>query len=303
MSESFGECLGRGTLLLDGGLGSALIDRGLTGGASGEAWNVEKPEIVREVHAAYVAAGSGLIHANTFGANEFALARHGLQDQMQAINCAGARLAQEAVDEAATPCYVAGDMGPSGRFLPPVGDATEAALEAAFGAQAAVLHEAGVHVLSIETMPDVREALCALRGALRATPLPVMACLTYEKKKRGFFTIMGDRPDQACLILADAGATAVGANCSIGSPAMRELAAVLVEASPVPVIAQPNAGLPELQGTRTVYGQEPEDFARDMAAVAGLGVCAVGGCCGTDARFIAALEAELSAGAGSLRVG
>jgi 5-methyltetrahydrofolate--homocysteine methyltransferase len=280
-------------MLFDGGMGSALIERGLMGGAAGEIWNLERPDAVRSVHTAYYGAGSDIVHTNTFGANPLALERHGLSQQMADINRAGARLAKEAARDLSGDRFVAGDIGPSGRFLPPVGEVTETELERAFAAQAAVLDEAGVDVISIETMPDVREAICAVRGALRATSLPVTACLTYEKKKRGFFTIMGDRPAESCQALAGAGASAVGANCSIASPDMLELATILVGASPVPVIAQPNAGAPELIGTRTTYRQEPDDFARDMAAVVALGAAAVGGCCGTDPSFIRALRAQL----------
>jgi 5-methyltetrahydrofolate--homocysteine methyltransferase len=289
LSGSFVERLARGTVLLDGGLGSALVELGLTGGAAAEIWNLERPDAVRSVHAAYYGAGSDVVHTNTFGANRLALERHGLSQRMADINRAGARLAKEAARDLTDGRFVAGDIGPSGRFLPPVGEVTEAELESAFAEQAAVLFEAGVDVIAIETMPDVREAMCAVRGALQTTSLPVMACLTYERKKRGFFTIMGDRPAESCRELAEAGASAVGANCSIESPDMLELAAILLEASPVPVITQPNAGVPELNGTRTTYRQRPEDFARDMAAVATLGASAVGGCCGTDPSFIRAL--------------
>jgi len=183
--------LGRGTVLLDGGMGSALITRGLDSGEGLERWNLERPDVVRDVHAAYLTAGSEVIQTNTFRGNAFALAAHGLAAEMERINRAGARIAREAVERISSERWVAGNIGPSGRFLPPVGDASPMELEDVFAAQAAALDSGGVDYLSIETMPHLEEALCALRGALRATDLPVTVCLTFDRKKRGFFTIMG----------------------------------------------------------------------------------------------------------------
>jgi len=283
------------TVLLDGGMGSALIARGLTAGGCSELWNVERPDDVLAVHAGYLAAGSVAIQTNTFGGSALALASHGLASEMEALNRAGACIARRAVEKhGAAGRIVAGNIGPSGRFLPPVGDADPDELTDAFAAQAAALSAAGVDYLAIETMIDIEEALCALRGARRATDLPVTVCLTFEKRPRGFFTVMGNSLQKAARILADAGADAVGANCSIGSDAMLEACPLLSEASPVPVIVKPNAGLPEMKDGRPAYRQSPEDFARDVAAMARLGARAVGGCCGTDELFIAALAKELA---------
>ncbi|MEW6071495.1 MAG: homocysteine S-methyltransferase family protein [Planctomycetota bacterium] len=294
------ERLRRGPVLLDGGLGSSLIARGLPASACAVLWNVERPAVVREVHAGYVRTGCDVIEANTFAGNAIALGDYGLAARMEELNAAGVRLARAAAEEAsaARPVLVAGNLGPSGRFLAPVGDVDPRALEDAFAAQAAALAAAGADYLAIETMTDVQEALCALRGAVAATRLPVTACLTFERKRRGFFTLMGNRIEDAMRILAGAGAVAVGANCSIGSEAMREACPQLVAASPVPVIVKPNAGLPEIVAGRPVYRQSPADFARDVAAMAAAGAAAVGGCCGTDERFLAALRDELAAGTG-----
>jgi len=188
---------------------------------------------------------------------------------------------------------VAGDMGPSGLLLAPLGEAEPAALEAAFAQQAAALEAGGVDYLSIETMMDLNEAACALRGALSATRLAVTVTMTFDRKKRGFFTMMGNTPEACVKTLADEGAAAAGANCSIGSGDMVELCPHLLDASGIPVIVKPNAGLPAMEDGRPVYKQDPEDFARDITAMVRLGAHAVGGCCGTDARFISAVKAEL----------
>lgn len=290
MTRTLIEHLRDGVVLLDGGMGSELIGRGLPAGMPPETWNLERPDAVQAVHAGYVAAGSGAVQTNTFGASPVALARHGLAVRMVDIN----RRAVEIARAAAGPeVLVAGDIGPSGELLAPLGPATPADLSASFARQAEVLVDAGVDYLAIETMMDLNEALCALRGVRSVTDLPVTVCMTFERRKRGFFTLMGNPPPDCARLLAEEGACAVGANCSIGSADMVDLCAELLAASPVPVVTKPNAGLPDVVDGHAVYRQTPEDFARDMAAMVRSGVRAVGGCCGTDARFIAALATAL----------
>lgn len=277
-------------LLLDGAMGSALIARGLAQGQPPERWTLERPDQVEEVHRLHLAAGSAVIQSNTFGANDLALARHGLGGRMVELNAAAVRIARRAAEQAAArdgvPRWVAGNIGPAAA---PVGEADPDHVTAVFGRQAAALEAAGADSLSIETMYDLREALWALRGALRATDLPVTVCLTIGRTDRGFSTPAGDRMEDAARSLAAAGATAVGLNCSVGSAVLLDATPLLVAACPVPVIIKPNAGLPEVTSRGLLYRQEPEAFARDMAAAASLGAAAVGGCCGTDDRFIAAL--------------
>lgn len=296
MSVDFTRLWSESTVLLDGGMGSALIARGLTGGGCPELWNVERPDDILAVHMGYLAAGSMVIQTNTFGGTALALANHDLASKMETLNREGAYIARRAVEQhGVAGRLVAGNMGPSGRFLPPVGDSGPDELEAAFAAQASVLAAARVDYIAIETMIDIQEALCALRGTLRVTDLPVTVCLTFEKRPRGFFTVMGNPLAEAVGRLAEAGAFAVGANCSIGSDAMLEACPLLCAASPVPVIVKPNAGLPEIKDGQPVYRQTPESFAHDVAAMARQGARAVGGCCGTDERFIAALARKLAA--------
>ncbi len=285
----------RRPLLLDAAMGSALIARGLARGRPPEAWNLERPEVVEAVHAHHLAAGSEVIQTNTFGGNELVLATHGLTTKMEALNRAGVRIARRAAEAAGgIPRIVAGSMGPSGELLAPAGSADPDVLTEVFAGQAATLESAGADMLAVETMTDLREALCALRGALSATGLPVTVCLNFERNEQGFFTLMGDRLEGAVARLADAGATAVGANCSGGSEALLEATPGLVRASPVPVIVKPSAGLPEVSEEGLVYRQDPQAFARDLAAAGRLGAAAVGGCCGTDHRFVAALAAQLA---------
>ena len=278
-------------VLLDGGMGSSLIERGMKRGESGEMWNLERPDDVRQIQAAYAAAGSEVIQTNTFGATPIRLASHGLADQFEAVNRAAVRIAREAAGDER---WVAGNLGPTGVFLPPVGEANPETLEAGFAAQAHLFAEGGADYLSVETMMDLEEALLALKGARRGAPdLPVSVTLVIEKKKRGFFTPMGNEAGPAMVRLAEAGADLVGANCSMGSTEMAELAPVLTEVSPVPVVLKPNAGMPEVKNGITVYTQDPGDFARDIRIMVDAGARLVGGCCGTDDRFISAIQEVL----------
>jgi 5-methyltetrahydrofolate--homocysteine methyltransferase len=279
-------------VLLDGAMGTALMKRGLPPGAPGEIWNLENPDAVKAVHAGYIRAGSDVVQTNTFGGTTLRLAGHGLESRFEEINREAVRVAREAAGDR----LVAGNLGPSGLFMPPVGKADPAALEAAYLAQAEVLAKAGVQAITIETMLDLEEALLALRGARQGAPgLPVSVCMIFEKKKRGFFSPMGNRPAEAAMRLADEGADLVGANCSMGSKEMLEMAVDLIAAVKIPVVMKPNAGLPETKGTQVVYRQEPDDFAGDLLAMVKMGARVVGGCCGTDERFIGALRRGLDA--------
>ena len=283
--------------MLDGGLGTMLIARGLGRGEPPERWIRERPEELLAVHRAYVEAGSDAVHTNTFGANPLRLRAFGLDAQGDELNQRAVGLARKA-----SPTFVIGDVGPTGEYLPPVGKGDPEAWYAAFHAQGLALGRAGVDGLHVETMSDLREATVALRALRAAAPeVPIAVSLTFERKRRGFFTVMGNALDDALGELARAGADAVGANCSITSGDMRELAAAALAGLAgaglaVPLIVQPNAGQPRMADDRLVYDQSPAEFATDVGAIAELGVGAVGGCCGTDPRFIAALCQRLGRG-------
>lgn len=285
------ERLGSGsTLILDGGLGSMLIARGLPGGSPPESWVLEQPGEILAVHRAYFAAGSEAIHATTFGANPIRLARFGLDRRLEEINSGAVRLAREAGSG-----FLIADVGPTGEYLAPVGKADPEAWRDCFERQGRALAGSGPDALHIETMTDLREALIALKALRHAAPsLPVFVSMTFERKKRGFFTIMGNPLTTTLKSLVDAGADAVGANCTLASPEMRLLAEEARSAVPVPLVIQPNAGQPVVSSGALNYAQQPDDYAADAAAIASLGVEAVGGCCGTDPRFIAALCKRLA---------
>jgi len=269
-------------VLLDGGLGSMLIAAGLEAGRAPEWWNLEHPERVGAVHRAYREAGSDVVHTNTFGANPLRLTAGGLADRCREVNAAAVVIARRACGEA---CLVAGDVGPTGHMLPPLGTTTVEQLRAAFRDQVEALADAGADLISIETMSDLREALAAVEAA-HATGLAVHASMTFEARPRGYFTIMGDPLVPSLKALVDAGADAVGCNCSVTSATMVAMVREATPLVPAPVSAQPNAGKPIVTPDGVAYDANPEAFARDVAAIVGAGASLVGGCCGTTPEFI-----------------
>lgn len=278
-------------LLLDGGFGTELIARGLEAGAPPDRWTLDRPGEVAGVHGAYAKAGSDAIHANTFGANRSRLARYGLADRIETINRTAVRLARDAGAR-----YVLADIGPTGENLPPVGTADVETWTRHFEEQAGILSSAGVDAFHVETMTDVREALAALDAIRRAAPgHPVLVSLTFDRKRRGFFTMMGDPLVSSWTRLLEHGAAAVGANCTITSREMRDLADEALASTPGPLVFQPNAGAPQATSGGIHYAQSPDAFAYDMAPLAARShVAALGGCCGTDPRFIAALRTRMT---------
>ncbi|MBW2453908.1 MAG: homocysteine S-methyltransferase family protein [Deltaproteobacteria bacterium] len=282
-------------LLLDGGMGSLLLARGLAPGAAPEGWNLERGDDIVAIHRAYVTAGSEAIHTNTFGGNLIRLAQFDLADRCEVVNQAAVELARKA-----EPAFVLGDVGPSGQYLPPVGTANQEQWHQAFLAQGRALAAAGVDGFHVETMSDLREAEVALAALREAAPeLPVLVSLTFDRKKRGFFTVMGNKLVDSLAALASQGASAVGANCSITSGDMvvlaeEALAGLASSGATAPLVMQPNAGKPRVTDSGVTYDQPAAEFAADVAAMARAGVHALGGCCGTDPESIAALRERLA---------
>jgi 5-methyltetrahydrofolate--homocysteine methyltransferase len=271
-------------VLFDGGLGSELIKKGLPQGVCPESWNIERPEVVREVHRRYFAAGSDVVSTNSFGGSTIKLANYHLEMKCRELNLAAARLA---VSERPQGKFVAGSLGPTGKFLKPQGEHEPEAFEQAFAAQAEALAAGGVDVLIIETMYDLQEALCALRACRRASSLPVFATITFNRSRRGFFTLMGDSVAKCAQALEENGAAAVGSNCTLDSAAMADLVKEFSAHTSLPIIAQPNAGQPTIgPGNEVVYSQGVEDYVAAVPAIVANGARIVGGCCGTDPAYI-----------------
>jgi 5-methyltetrahydrofolate--homocysteine methyltransferase len=285
--------LRRAPLLLDGGLGTLLMAAGLPAGRAPEHWTIERPAQIEAAHRAYVEAGSQLIHTVSFGASPPKLSAAGLDGRCREVNALAVRLARRAASGSAA--LVAGDLGPTTRFLPPLGDATVEELEAAFREQTEVLAGEGVDLFSIETMVDLREALAATRAAL-ATGLPVLCSLTVDLKRRGAFTMMGDPLVPSLQALAAEGAHAVGCNCTLTSPDMLRVVEEAAPAVSTAIVAQPNAGQPRPTPDGVVYDADPEAMALDLQRMVQAGARLVGGCCGTGPELIRATARLLGAG-------
>jgi len=285
--------------IADGAWGTELQKLGLPVGDCPDEWNLTRPDAVRGVAESYLRAGSQFILTNTFGANPFQLSRHGLEKRMVEINQAGARISVEMAalvrrETGRDDIVVLGDIGPSGKLLL-MGDVTEEELFAGFSAQAKALVHAGVQGLIVETMSDVEEMAIAVRAA-RSTRMPVVASMTFDRNAHGeYHTMMGNTPALFVERANLAGATAIGANCGTGIESYVSLAAQLRKLTDKPVWIKANAGMPELVDGKAVYSMDPEDYCSYAAQIILAGVDMIGGCCGTDPRFIAAIAKKLRA--------
>jgi 5-methyltetrahydrofolate--homocysteine methyltransferase len=282
-------------LLLDGGMGRALMERGFAAGECPEEWNVSHPAEVEDIHRSFFAAGSDIVNTNTFGGTAMRLEAHGLSARAVELNEAGARLAVGVRDREFPGRWVAGDIGPCGQMVKPMGNAEPDALRATFAEQARALVGAGVDLLNIETMFDLTEATIAVEEAVGAAAgRPVLASMAFKPAARGFRTMMGVSPEAAVKALKGAGADLVGCNCEISADPMADLVPILAELAGGVTYAQPNAGQPRLEAGETVYAETPEHFAAVVATYPALGAGIVGGCCGTPPASIAALAAALA---------
>ncbi len=272
-------------IVADGAMGTMLQEAGLPAGMSPEAWLLENPDPVRNVHRAYVEAGAGLILTCTFGGTRTRLERPGLAERVAEVNRRAVEIGREAAGGEA---YVAGDIGPLGEFLAPLGKITYEQAVEIFAEQAAALAEAGVDVLYIETMSALEEVRAAVEGAKQAEAgIPIFATLSFDSHGR---TNMGVRPEQAAETLLALGVAALGANCGATLEMTESAVAKMHEIAPqAPLIAKPNAGLPRTVGRGVVYDATPEDMAEYARKFVALGARVVGGCCGSTPAHIAAI--------------
>lgn len=270
-------------LLCDGGMGTELQKRGLPPGACPEEYNFSHPQIVQEIHEDYFDVGADIVETNTFGGTRPRLAMHGLQDCVAKFSRRAAELAR-AVCPAGR--FVAGSIGPMGEMLEPFGERTiEEAVEI-FAEQARALAEGGVHVIFVETMISIEEAEAAVRAVKTSTTLPVVATMTFEVGKGGVRTKWGVDVPTAVERLTAAGADVIGSNCGRG---FEEMLAVIEEMRPLtklPVIAQANAGIPEMVEGRSVYKETPAAIVPPAEKLLQAGVNILGGCCGTGPEHI-----------------
>ncbi len=282
--SEFAARLAQGPLLLDGATGSNLMKAGMPKGVCAETWILDHPQAILDLQRAYVAAGSQVLLAPTFTAGRMYLSQHGLEGELKALNRRLVALSREAAQGQA---WVAGDMTTMGRADVPY----ETMLEY-YEEQARALAEAGVDLILCETLMGHDEAMAALEGCrMAAAELPV--CCSFSVTADGML-YFGGSVYEAAPQVAEFGADAVGINCSVGPDQLESVVRALRESLTVPVIAKPNAGMPEIDDQGNAhYSMHAADFGRHMAALHRAGASILGGCCGTEPPYIAALKAAL----------
>jgi methionine synthase I (cobalamin-dependent) len=282
-----------GVFFLDGAMGTQLFARGAAAGACNDHLNIESPDIVSDVHNAYLNAGSDAIITNTFGANRYALERHGFAEKVEEINLTAARIARKAAGDDK---YVLGDIGPCGDFLEPLGMVKARELKSAFASQAGALAQGGIDGFIIETMTAVEEIVVAIEAVKSVSDLPIFASLSYDPAGDEIRTMMGVEPSRAVNELVCLGISAIGFNCGTlsmdGYVRLTQMYAEVIDNN-VLLLAEPNAGRPELVDGQAVYSLSPEDFADELARVHQAGAKILGGCCGTSPAHIEAAVAKL----------
>ncbi|MBO5347433.1 MAG: homocysteine S-methyltransferase family protein [Lachnospiraceae bacterium] len=278
---SIQEILGNRMLFLDGGMGTLLQERGLKPGELPETWNISHAEAVIDIHKAYLEAGADIILANTFGANCLKFG-----EDLEAIVTAGVVNAKRAVVESGREAFVALDMGPTGKLLKPMGTLAFEDAVAIYKEVAAAGEKAGADLIVIETMSDTYELKAAVLAAKEVTSLPVIATVIFGENEK---MLTGATPEAVVALLEGLRVDAIGMNCGLGPKQMKPIFARMAACASVPLVISPNAGLPRTENGRTVFDVSGEEFAEDMAELAGMGAWILGGCCGTTPAHIKAM--------------
>ena len=291
MPHAFDRRLEAGPLLGDGAMGTMLYARGVSLDACFDVLNVNNPRLVQAIHAEYVAAGADCIETNTFGANRFKLAVHGLADRVREINTSGVRLARDLRESAGHDVFVLGSIGPLGRYLAPLGTMTPEEARAAFREQAEALLEGGVDAFIVETISDLAEITLAIEALRAISDLPIVAQMAFTDDGT---TFTGRSAAEVAQTLSRLPIQMLGANCSVGSSTLYEvLEQMLPAAGGVPLSIQPNAGLPSRIGERLMYLSSPAYMAEYAGRMVDAGARLVGGCCGTTPQHIQAMREVL----------
>lgn len=283
---------GETPILLDGGMGTLLQERGLEGGAPGELWNVDHPDVIRKIHTEYAEAGARILTTNTFGGTEPRLSMHGLGDRVHELNEAAAAVAHEVARQHGI--FVAGDLGPTGELMFPMGTMDEEQATALFEEQLRGLVAGGIDIVLIETMSDLSEVKAAIAAAEKVAPtLPIVATLSFDTN---LHTMMGVGPVQVVSELAETSADAVGANCGRGLAELEQIMAAMVDVrrDDLLLIGQSNAGLPHLVGDQFVYDASVGEVAEHAVRLRNMGVELIGSCCGSTPAFTAAMRDALA---------
>lgn len=282
--KSLKKIIGKKILLIDGAMGTLLMEGGVSPKECFDAQNLTRPALIKSIHKRYVQAGANIIETNTFGANRLKLKDYNLEDKVAEINKKAVSLAKEAANDVA---FVCGSIGPLGKILAPLGDVPFDLAVDVFSEQAKALEDGGADCLSIETISDLQEMRAAIIGAKSLTKLPIMASLTYDENGT---TVFGTPPEAAVIVLEALGVDVISANCSTGPEGIIKIAKILLQKSALPIMVMPNAGMPIIENDKAVYKMTPEKFALFAKKLIDLGVSIVGGCCGTTPEHIAYIK-------------
>lgn len=283
--EAFRELVKKGPVLLDGATGTNLQKAGMPVGVCPEQWILENSEVLIDLQKRYVETGTDILFAPTFTASRIKLKEYGLEDHLEEMNRKLVALSKEAAK--GTNALVAGDLTMTGEQLYPLGDLMFEDLVDVYKEQAKIIAEAGADLFVVETMMSLQECRAAVLAIREVCDLPVMVSLTYNEDGR---TLYGTDPVTAVVVMQSLGADAVGMNCSTGPEAMLEPIAKMAEYAAIPLLAKPNAGMPELIDGQTVFNVEPEEFAEVGKKLVEEGAAIIGGCCGTTPEHIRALK-------------
>lgn len=274
------EELGRRIIFFDGGLGSLLQERGLKPGELPETWNLTRPEVLYDIHRAYLDAGADIILANTFGANGFKY------DNLEEIVTAAVVNAKKAVADSGRKAYVALDMGPTGKLLKPMGTLDFEECVSIYADVVRYGAKAGADLVLIETMSDTYELKAAVLAAKENSNLPVVATVVFDEHHK---MLTGATPEVVVALLEGLRVDAIGMNCGLGPKQMKPIFETMARYASIPLVITPNAGLPRSENGKTVYDVGPEEFAEDMEEIINMGAWMAGGCCGTTPAHIKAL--------------
>ena len=274
-------------LVLDGAMGTLLQERGLAPGGCPEEMNRVAPEAVAGIHAEYAAAGADILVANSFGGNRAKLEHYGLEGAVDELNRRAVELARQAAGER---CFVGGSVGPTGRFVEPVGDAGFDEMVAIFAEQISALAGAGADLITFETFLDIRELRAGIIACRDVCDLPIIAQLTFDDAGR---TVLGTPPAAAAVTLDALQVDVIGSNCGLGIDGIHDVLAQMRQVTPRPLIAQANAGLPILKDGQTLFPGTPEEMTAYHERLIALGVRVIGGCCGTTPNHIRAMRVAL----------
>ncbi len=271
----------REIILLDGAMGTQLDKHGLMLQGSN---NLDNPEVVLEIHREYAQCGCNGLTTNTLTMNRIFIETHDVGVDVLDVNRAGAELARRAAGEGR---YVLGDISSTGQLLEPYGSFKESQFYDTFKEQAQALAGTGVDAFIVETVFDLREAVCALRACKDNFELPVLVSMAFATEEKGARTIMGNSAVDCANELTAAGADALGANCGdLGPVQMATVVSLLASATILPILAQPNAGIPKLFEGKTIFEMGPADFAKGVCQCLDAGASIIGGCCGTSPEHI-----------------